>query len=147
MRPTAAWMSNIHSIKKYHWGFTPFLSPAPVGSDNSGHGKSKSLKILQIPAAPLPRYVSCRVVLPLMCEMTEGVRRTHVWVKTASLPQIDGFWQTEMRNCSLVDRSPPSRFQCLHCPTSLPPPTFPHQLQTSRSWSTPLRAIWASAKY
>lgn len=146
MRPTAAWMSNIHSIKNIIELLLLFYPPVPVGSDNSGHGKSKSLKILQIPAAPLPRYVSCRVVLPLMCEMTEEVRRTHIWVKTASLPQIDGFWQTEMRNCSLVDRSPPSSVQCLHCPTSLPPPTFPHQLHTSRSWSTPLRAIWASAK-
>lgn len=66
-------------------------SSAPVGSDNSGHGRSKSLKILQIPAAPLLRSVSCRVVLPLMCEMTEGVRRTNVWVKMASVPQIDDF--------------------------------------------------------
>lgn len=102
----------IFIASKISLGFYPFFFfPLPPWVQITLGSTSKSLKILQIPAAPLPRYASCRVVLPLMCEITEG-SGGHTYrsslpseKRPPPLPQIDGFWRTEMWNCSPVAQS------------------------------------------
>lgn len=63
-------MSDFHRIKNIiELLLLLFLSP--VGSDNSGLDE----QISENPPnsySPSLRYASCRVVLPLMCEITEG---------------------------------------------------------------------------
>jgi len=118
-QPTAAWMSNIHRIKHI---IELLLFLSLVGLDNSGLDE----QISENPPnswSPSHWYASCRVLLSLMCEITEGSGE-HTYQHTSSselalLPHIDGFWRMEMRNCSLFSLSVSLTFSSLFVSHSL----------------------------